>query len=248
MKNDKNPHLKRNQPEKMALVDVHYLEAIEALSRMTYKSIYIIDHQNKVFDYVSDNPLFCCGYTPQEVKAMGFDFYNHCVPDDEQDLLHQVTKAGFSFFSSIPLAERKKYTLSFDIHLQHRLTHPFLIHQEMTPLCLKKTGELWRSICLVSLSTAHQAGNSTIFKIGSQQSWVYHSKQKTWEMKAKPRLSSRELEVLQYSIRGYSIQEIASLLCLTSDTIKFHRRKILDKLQVKTIAEAIRFAIVYKLL
>ncbi|WP_233266124.1 helix-turn-helix transcriptional regulator [Myroides fluvii] len=226
----------------------HYLEAVQALARMTYKSIYIVDHQNKVFDYVSDNPLFCCGYSPQEVQKMGFDFYTHCIPNQERDLLVQVTKAGFSFFSSIPIKERKQYTLSFDIHLKHRLTHTFLIHQEMTPLCLKKTGELWKSICIVSLSTAHQAGNSTIFKRGSEHIWVYHSKQKTWEMRTKPKLSPRELEVLQYSIRGYAILEIASLLCLTADTIKFHRKKILEKLQVKTTAEAIRFAIVHKLI
>ncbi|MGG5506812.1 MULTISPECIES: response regulator transcription factor [unclassified Myroides] len=240
---------KRNgQQEEMETSSPNYQEAVQALARMTYKSIYIIDHQKKVFDYVSDNPLFLCGYSAQEVQKMGFDFYTQCIPDSDQNTLIKIMKAGFNFLQAIPIEERIQYTLACDFHLKHRRIPVFLIHHELTPLCLTKTGELWKSICIVSLSTAHHIANSKIFKRNSASTWTYNLKHNTWKPEIKPKLSLRELEILQYSIRGYQIQEIASCLYLTCDTIKFHRKKILEKLQVHTIAEAIRFAIVNKLL
>lgn len=179
---------------------------------------------------------------------MGFDFYNRCILVQEREILTQIAKAGFSFFTSLPIEERKNYTLSFDIHLIHQLKHTTLIHHEMTPLLLTATGKLWKSICIVSLSTASQSGNIKIFKVNSPILWMYTLERAIWEEQTKPKLSHRELEIIQYAFQGYTIQEIAALLYLSTDTIKFHRRKVLEKLQVSTIAKAIRFAIVHKLI
>ncbi|WP_228458897.1 hypothetical protein [Chryseobacterium bernardetii] len=38
--------------------DGEYLEAVKALARTTYQSLYVINYQTKGFEYVSENPLF----------------------------------------------------------------------------------------------------------------------------------------------------------------------------------------------
>ena len=52
-----------------------YVEAAQAFAQTTYQSIYIIDYYRKNFLYVSDNPLFLCGHTADEVRQMGYGFY-----------------------------------------------------------------------------------------------------------------------------------------------------------------------------
>ncbi|WP_421930568.1 response regulator transcription factor [Marivirga tractuosa] len=52
-------------------------------------------------------------------------------------------------------------------------------------------------------------------------------------------LSDKEKEILRYSIRGSSINEISEKLFISSDTVKFHRRKLFGKLEVSNISEAI---------
>ena len=52
-----------------------YVEAAQAFAQTTYQSIYIIDDFRKDFLYVSDNPLFLCGHTADEVRQMGYGFY-----------------------------------------------------------------------------------------------------------------------------------------------------------------------------
>lgn len=44
------------------------------------------------------------------------------------------------------------------------------------------------------------------------------------------------------------MNDIADYLCVAIDTVKFYKRKLFQKLNVKNIAEAISFATNYKLL
>ncbi len=56
-------------------------------------------------------------------------------------------------------------------------------------------------------------------------------------------LTSRELEVLQLLVRGYSNQQMAEKLVLAEGTIKYHIHNLLGKLQVESRTQAIAKAI-----
>lgn len=60
-------------------------------------------------------------------------------------------------------------------------------------------------------------------------------------------LSPRETEILQLLVNGYSYKMIAAKLGLSIDTIRFHIKKIYDKLQVHSNTEAVSKAIKDKL-
>ena len=62
------------------------------------------------------------------------------------------------------------------------------------------------------------------------------------EVKAKP-LSPREREVLQLLAEGKSSKDIATRLDLAVPTVETHRRQIMDKLNLRTIAELTKYAI-----
>ena len=90
---------------------VNYLESIDAFARTTYKSLYVIDYKKKGFDYVSDNPLFLCGNTADEVKEMGYAFYFKHVMESDLKLLLKINTIGFEFYESLAMEERKNYTI-----------------------------------------------------------------------------------------------------------------------------------------
>jgi len=56
-------------------------------------------------------------------------------------------------------------------------------------------------------------------------------------------LSPREREVLQLVAEGKSSKEIAYMLGLSSKTVEGHRRQIMDKLKLYSVAELTRYAI-----
>ena len=56
-------------------------------------------------------------------------------------------------------------------------------------------------------------------------------------------LTERELEVLGWVVKGSSNKEIAESLVIAENTVKTHLRSILDKLQVRSRAEAAVYAL-----
>ena len=56
-------------------------------------------------------------------------------------------------------------------------------------------------------------------------------------------LTTREREVLQLLAEGRTKHEIGDKLCVSPRTVESHRRRIMEKLGVKSIAELVRFAI-----
>ncbi|WP_294296745.1 LuxR C-terminal-related transcriptional regulator [uncultured Chryseobacterium sp.] len=224
-----------------------YLQVTEAFSRINYMSVYIIDYQNKNFEYVSDNPLFLCGHTAAEVMKMGYSFYFKCVKEDDLDLLLKINQVGFDFYNKIPVVERKQYTISYDFHMLNK-KRPILINHKLTPIFLTESGQIWKAICVVSLSAHTNAGNMTIFKEGESQFWRYDFNGDYWKNEHKIKLSDRELDVLIYYAQGYTINEIADKIFVSPDTVKFYRRKLFEKMQVSSISQALSYVTNHKLL
>ena len=57
------------------------------------------------------------------------------------------------------------------------------------------------------------------------------------------RLTDRELEVFRMIGAGQTVKEIAGKLCLSAKTVEAHREHIKEKLNLRTSAELLRFAI-----
>jgi two-component system, NarL family, response regulator NreC len=58
-----------------------------------------------------------------------------------------------------------------------------------------------------------------------------------------PSLSAREREVLQLLAEGKSTKEIASALKVSAKTVETHRRQVMVKLQMNSVAELTKYAI-----
>jgi DNA-binding NarL/FixJ family response regulator len=63
----------------------------------------------------------------------------------------------------------------------------------------------------------------------------------------KSNLTEKETAILQYLVNGYSYKMIASELKISIDTVRFHIKKIYDKLHVHSAPEAVSKAIKDKL-
>ena len=64
----------------------------------------------------------------------------------------------------------------------------------------------------------------------------------------KSNLTDKEIAILQFLVNGYSYKMIASELKISIDTVRFHIKKIYDKLHVHSATEAVSKAIKDKLI
>jgi DNA-binding CsgD family transcriptional regulator len=253
MENEKNPLLNRNRIKTISDEDKlqfnNYLEVVKSFAKITYQSVYVIDYEEMKFEYVSDNPLFLCGYSSEEVLEMGYEFYLKNVSKEDLELLTLINALGFDFYDKLPQTdERKLYSISYDFHLKGKYDKPILINHKLTPLFLTGNGSVWKSLCIVSLSSNRNAGNVTINKQGSDILWKLDLSEKVWVTENKSKLKEKELEILRLYAQGLTINQIAEKMFISSDTVKYYRRKIFEIFNVKNFTEALSFAIDHKII
>jgi DNA-binding NarL/FixJ family response regulator len=61
-------------------------------------------------------------------------------------------------------------------------------------------------------------------------------------------LSDREFDIFRRIVTGQTVSEIADQLSLSVKTVSTHKTRILQKMQMQTPSELIRYAIKHKLL
>lgn len=224
-----------------------FVRSAQAFSRTTYQSVYIIDYFRQNFLYVSPNPMFLCGLSPEQMMEMGYQFYLKFVPEDDQALLLDINRAGFAFFNSLPVDERIDFFISYDFHI---LTdgRKKLVNHKLTPIALTSDGRVWLALCVVSASNRTSVGHIEMHRVGSPDFFEYNRLTRRWDKRCTPSLSDGEKSVITLSIQGFTMSEIADRMCLSHDTIKKYRRQIFEKLDVRNISEAIIAATNNKLL
>lgn len=244
--------LTRNKVNKVTQQDhlqqKDYLEAVKAFARLTYESVYVINYENMSFEYVSDNPLFLCGYTADEVLQMGYGFYFNNVPPEDLKLLTQLNEAGFDFFERLPGDEKKQYSITYDFHLINRDGTHILINHKLTPLFLTNEQKMWKAMCVVSMSHHKYAGHVYIHKQGSDETWKLDMANNVWRKSVKPKLNKRETEVLRLHAQGLTINQIAEKIFVAPDTVKYYRRRIFERLEVSNMVEALSYAVNSKII
>ena len=224
----------------------HYVVTLEATARMIDLSYYIIDYKKREFIYVSGHPLFLAGYEREQVRQMGYDFFGLVVPPEDLNMLLEINEKGFEFYYNLPPARRPKGYISYDFRITHKNGSIILVNHKLTPVILNEEGNLWISLCLVTLSTARKPGNMYILMQDEGIKYNYSFKTKKFLPAKSHPLSLTEKLVIQHLSLGNSTQQIAKLLSITENTVKYHKKNIFRKLDVKNSNEAVYLATIQK--
>ncbi len=219
----------------------HYIKALDAVSRISGQSLYLKDYCKKGFAYVSDNPLFLCGYTAQEVLEMGYSFYEKVVPPEDFEMILEINQKGLELFYQQPIETRLDMAISYDFRITRKNNLTTMINHKLTPIQFSENGDIWLALCMVNLSSQKTPGNVYMSMNGLLQRYLYSFKSKKWKDAEIITLSQREKEILQLSIQGCPNDEIAGRLFIDVNTVKFHKKNIFQKFKVKNITEAINF-------
>ena len=217
------------------------IEAAKAFERSTYQCVYIIDYFKQGFLYVSNNIARLCGGEAEKIKDFGYRFYIDYVPTDDLKMLVEINNQGFKLFNSLPVAERKDYTISYNFHIK-KGNRTRLVNHKLTPLILTKDGRIWLAICTISLASGNEPGNVIMKKPGAGVYYQYSFYNHKWEEHKEITLTENEREVLSLSTQGYTMNDIADQICKSVDTVKACKRSIFQKLNVRNIAEAVAYA------
>lgn len=220
-----------------------YTEIMDAFSRITNQSVYLIDFYKGEACYISDNPMFLCGLSPNEVRSMKGNFNEINVPEADIVMNRKITTEWFKFINEVPLEEKKNYTIRYDYHIQKQL-----VSYTSTPVFFDEAGHVWIGLCTVNKSTSIEPGNVKIFKKNSRIYWEFNFTSDQWVEATLIELSEMEKQVIRLAIQGNTESEIAEKVFRSKDAIKSIKRRLFETLGVNNITEAVSYAINYKLI
>lgn len=224
------------------------LKVLKGISRTTYQCLYLIDYYKRTFEFASENRLFLCGYTAKEFMQMGYDFYLKHTPKEDLELLLYINKIGGEFYAQLSIEERTEMSITYDFHITQPNGKMVLVNHHYTPIALTQEGKIWKALCLFSLSHNASAGNIKIMQNNKPYFWEFNDSTKKWSKTEKISLTDREKDIIVLSAQGYDSKAIANHLCLQESTIKYHRHKLYQKMKVKSLAEALSYAITNQLI
>lgn len=217
------------------------IETIKAFVRTTYQYVYIIDYHKRNFLYVSNNIEKLCGADAQKIKNLGYRLYIDNVPLEDLKMLLEINNCGFKLFETFPIEERTKCTISYDFHI-NKDNYRRLINHRLTPLVLTESGKLWLALCTISLDSGTTSGNVIMKKAGAPVFYEYCFRSHKWLEKEEILLTETERKILSLSAQGYTMNDIADIICKSIDTVKAYKRSMFQKMNVKNIVEALTYA------
>ena len=157
-------------------------------------------------------------------------------------MLMEINEAGFRFYYDQPIEKRLEFSIEYDFHICTSDNHTHLIHHKLTPVLLSEEGDIWLALCTVSLSPEKEPGKVRISDHTCTDRYLYSFEGRRWRKQPEIILSDREKDILQLSVKGLSNAEIGENLCIDANTVKFHKKKIFEKLHAENITEAVGIA------
>lgn len=206
--------------------------------------IRVVDNASLKYLHISESIYEMTGYTRAEVEKGGLWFtYKHIHPIDLLKLGRVLLKVRKALNSLTP-DERLASRLTFDIRFKCKDSKYKWILQNVHTLSLSPSGK--PHILLFTSS------DITPYKRGEAMNYSLHTHREgkgfitiiegSLQNDSLP-LSVREVEILKLTSEGHSEKEISDILFLSKETVKTHRRNMLQKTEAKNSVDMVRMGI-----
>lgn len=206
----------------------------------------LMDYSNKVYSYLSENCDEIISYSKEEYKEGGPDFHaRNFHPDDKVVFTEQVFRDISLFWKSIPNEQMNTYRFSFN--------HRYFRKDGTISQLLQQSNYLEpnnEGIPVLNFLTFSDIGDfktdtSLVLTISRLVNGLGYIKvfSKSYTQKENSVLSKRETEILQLCYDGLSSKMIAEKLFISIQTVKNHKRNMMEKTSTGNITGLIKLGI-----
>jgi len=210
---------------------------LTSINNATKSSAYIMDYYNEKIIVDSDSSLVLCGHSKAVADQQGFGFFEHVLSDAEWKHLQRANEKAYEMFFYFPENRRRYLSFSYNMKMLTAKGNDLVLNHNFTPYKMCKNGNLWLSLCNVSISDQKDLGFFHIIdnKTGDQYNFIDNKFVKT-EM---PFFSQEEKQILKWLTKDLSNNQMSELLSMSLANFKRKKLLLFEKLQASTSAGAV---------
>ncbi|WP_158861007.1 helix-turn-helix transcriptional regulator [Lunatibacter salilacus] len=207
---------------------------------------YVVDFPNRKLDLVSPHVNTLYGIEPSNFSIETLIGKIH--PDDIAFMVKSEERAVDFLVNRISPEQVVKYKMCYCFRLKTIYGYRLFFHQALA-ISTNANGELDKVLGIHSdISHLSEINNYKISFVGLQgepsffELDVFSDTMFQTPSSVNP-FTERELEILSFFAKGYTAKEIATLLLISDETVKTHRKNMLMKAGVEKITELVSFCI-----
>jgi DNA-binding NarL/FixJ family response regulator len=246
--------LSKQTPDELSFPDERdfaFVRYFETLSSLTAESIYVFDIQDKQFCYIKPCNLFLCGYSVEEALELGEDFFAKILYTKDLKVWTNIHEIVLQYLKNYKEKWDEIDFFSCTFRLQRKYSFR---HKPVLQMVFKRIKPVWEDnelrylFCSLGSSTSREVGNLLMHNNDGTIYEPHRDSFREWKRKETEALTERESATLILAQQAKSVKEIANDLDKAYDTIKNQLKPIFEKLNVRSIAEAINIASNYRMI
>lgn len=210
---------------------------------MNNSCVYVLERKNNTFLYMSPNFSKFWGYNPSSLKTrQSREFLvRHLHSDDIAAFMEAQDKIIEFLYTTLSDKERLHYKYICELRALHKGVWTRIVSQHwLLGISSDNTPVVMGVVDLSPNQNSNQPFSIRLInsKTGEIVSFPFPAHENTISNS----LSNRELEILKMAGEGMLSKEISEKLFISIHTVNGHRQKILRKMKVQNLAEAINLA------
>jgi DNA-binding CsgD family transcriptional regulator len=202
---------------------------------------------SRSFEYVSKNFTACTGLDIRQMCDEGMTFWwSRMHPDEMENWLKSLNDLMTFTLTTIPIEDRKKMTYTWNYRIIDGNQAYKNIIQHTTPMYLDEEGKPIIGLAHYSVISSHEhipiQATAKILNSQNEYETLYHQVYGGQKLLSHD-ISFRERDILRLLSFGYNSEEIAKKLNISSNTVKTHRKNILQKSEARNTTELVALCI-----
>ncbi|MCL2028651.1 MAG: hypothetical protein FWG79_09255, partial [Bacteroidales bacterium] len=198
-------------------------EELSLFNRICNGNFYMVDyfHEKLIVGVSSASTL--TGHSQTLVKKEGFEFYHRILKPDEFNWLVRMTKEAHNIFYKYPVSQRQDLEFSYGLTAMSANGGEMVLRHRLVPYQLCKNGNMWLSLCFVSISSSLQEpGKAAIVnsKTGEQYDFVKNK----FVLSTAKALTHDDIKVLKWMTQELSTGQMCKLLKMSESCFKRHKK------------------------
>jgi DNA-binding CsgD family transcriptional regulator len=214
---------------------IEMLASINKISDTT--SYYIRDSYRQKIIVDSPKSAILCGHPIDSAENLGFAFYNRIFDKKEWAWLAKMFEETYKVFYSYPLSQRKNLISSYDFTVRTASNGELILRHKGVPFLLCDNGNLWLSLCSVTMSAEKRSGNATITNIETGEQYVFGKGR--YVLSDQFAVTQEELLILELLCNDLTTEQITSQINTSVTTFRRKKELLFNKLNVKSAHGAI---------
>lgn len=232
--------------------EIELIKAVFPLfSELSYMAAYLIDLHDRKILYAHADSDFLLGVTPSKMLEMNLDeYYQQYYSAKTLSFLKKVYQSSKKLFSTLSDECQDEFRVITNLMLLKPNNTAQFVQHRIIPIQMEPPYKFPRYLFVSVALSSNRIKRSAIAICGnmpSQSRYKYDKETSEWNLILPFKLKESEKVLLALLYEGHDYKTIANLMHKSQESIKTYKRNLLNKMGVNSTAEAISFAISYRL-